>query len=104
MMMANTLKFLSDYSVNCTVVLVGVADNVNDLVGEHESIPRCLEQIPMPRMVTDESREILEKIIPRLGSMKIERDALWKIVKIWRAACRLMSTPLSALFGSGCHA
>lgn len=82
-LMANTLKYLSDYSVNCTVVLVGVADNINELIGEHESIPRCLEQIPMPRMIKDESREILEKIIPRLG-MKIERDALWKIVHLSR--------------------
>ncbi len=75
-MMANTIKMLSDYSVNCTVVLVGVAENVNDLVGEHESIPRALEQIPMPRMSTGELREILEKIVPRLG-MKMEGNALW---------------------------
>ena len=82
-MMANTIKFLSDYSVNCTVVLVGVADNVNELVGEHESIPRALEQIPMPRMSSPELKEILEKIIPRLG-MKIEPNALWKVVNLAR--------------------
>jgi len=34
-LMANTIKALSDYAVNVTVVLVGVADNVNELIGEH---------------------------------------------------------------------
>lgn len=82
-MMANTIKYLSDYSVNCTVVLVGVADNVNELVGEHESIPRALEQIPMPRMSPQELKEVLEKIVPRLG-MRIEANALWKIVNLAR--------------------
>lgn len=82
-MMANTIKYLSDYSVNCTVVLVGVAENIGELVGEHESIPRSLEQIPMPRMSPAELKEILEKITPRLG-MKIEGNALWKIVNLSR--------------------
>ena len=43
MLMANTLKALSDEGVNVTVVLVGVADNINELVGEHSSIIRCVE-------------------------------------------------------------
>jgi energy-coupling factor transporter ATP-binding protein EcfA2 len=82
-LMANTIKALSDYAVNVTVVLVGVADNVNELVGEHPSIQRCLEQVPMPRMTTGERKEILDKIIPRLG-MSIDLDALWKIVHLSR--------------------
>jgi energy-coupling factor transporter ATP-binding protein EcfA2 len=32
-LMANTIKALSDYSVNVTVILVGVADDINELVG-----------------------------------------------------------------------
>ncbi len=82
-LMANTIKYLSDYAVNCTVILVGVADNVTEIIGEHASVLRCLEQIPMPRMKTAESREIIEKIVPRLG-MKIDPDALWKIVNLAR--------------------
>jgi hypothetical protein len=82
-LMANTIKALSDYGVNVTLVLVGVADNINDLLGEHASIGRCVEQIPMPRMNITERREILGKIVPRLG-MKLHDDALWKIVHLSR--------------------
>jgi energy-coupling factor transporter ATP-binding protein EcfA2 len=82
-LMANTIKALSDYAVNVTVVLVGVADNVNELIGEHPSVQRCLEQVPMPRMNPTERKEILDKIIPRLG-MKLDGDALWKIVHLSR--------------------
>jgi energy-coupling factor transporter ATP-binding protein EcfA2 len=82
-LMANTIKSLSDYGVNCTVILVGVGDNINDLLGEHPSIGRCIEQIPMPRMNINERKEILDKIVPRLG-MKLHPDALWKIVHLSR--------------------
>jgi energy-coupling factor transporter ATP-binding protein EcfA2 len=82
-LMANTVKALSDYAVNVTVILVGVADNVNELIGEHPSVQRCIEQVPMPRMNPNERKEILDKIIPRLG-MKLDGDALWKIVHLSR--------------------
>jgi hypothetical protein len=82
-LMANTIKSLSDYGVNVTVILVGVADNINDLMGKHESLGRCVEQIPMPRMNITERREILQKIVPRLG-MKLQDDAMWKIVHLSR--------------------
>lgn len=82
-LMANVLKNLSDYAVNATVVLVGVADDIGDLLDEHASLSRCIEQILMPRMSNIEMREILNKRLPRLG-MKIEGDALWKIVTLAR--------------------
>jgi len=82
-LMANTIKHLSDYSVNATIILIGVADDVNDLIGEHPSITRCLEQIPMPRMNRAELREIIDKRVVRLG-MKMHRDAYWKIIELAR--------------------
>lgn len=82
-LMANTIKFLSDYAVNVTIIIVGVADDIGDLLEEHESISRCLEQIPMPRMSNTEMKEIISKRLPRLG-MKIEPDALWKIITLSR--------------------
>jgi Cdc6-like AAA superfamily ATPase len=82
-MMANTVKHLSDYAINATIILVGVADDVNDLIGEHPSISRCLEQIPMPRMNKDELRDIIDKRLPRLG-MKMEGDAYWKVIELSR--------------------
>ena len=82
-LMANTIKHLSDYAINATIILVGVADDVNDLIGEHPSISRCLEQIPMPRMNKDELKEIIDKRLPRLG-MKMQPDAYWKIIELSR--------------------
>ena len=82
-LMANTMKSLSDYGVNVTVVLVGVADNINELIGEHPSVARCIEQVPMPRMDNLERREVLDKILPRLN-MKLHDDAVWKIVDLSR--------------------
>lgn len=82
-MMANTIKHLSDYSVNATIILIGVADDVNDLIGEHPSVTRCLEQIPMPRMNKEELREIIDKRVPRLG-MKMHPDAYFKIIELSR--------------------
>ena len=82
-LMANTIKQLSDYSVNATIILIGVAEDVNELIGEHPSVARCLEQIPMPRMNRTELKEIIDKRLIRLG-MKIHQDAYWKIVELSR--------------------
>ncbi|HUC50547.1 MAG TPA: AAA family ATPase, partial [Xanthobacteraceae bacterium] len=80
---ANTIKNLSDASSITTVIVVGVANSVGDLIDEHESIERCLRQIQMPRMDSDEMKEIIEKRLPRLG-MKIRPDALAFIVGLSR--------------------
>jgi Cdc6-like AAA superfamily ATPase len=48
--LADTIKNLSDHSVNSTLILVGVADSVEELISEHNSIERALVQVPMPRM------------------------------------------------------
>jgi hypothetical protein len=59
--MADTIKTLSDHTVETTIVLVGVARSIGDLMGEHASIVRALVQIEMPRMSMQELGEILEK-------------------------------------------
>ncbi len=60
-LMADTIKTLSDHSVNATVVIVGVADTVDELLSEHRSIDRCLIQIQMPRMSPGELTDILDR-------------------------------------------
>lgn len=57
--LADTIKTLSDHAVKSTLVLVGVARSIGELVGEHASIVRALVQIEMPRMTQDELAEIL---------------------------------------------
>jgi len=78
---AETVKALSDEGINVTIIVVGVSDNVIDLVRGHESIIRCSEEVLMPRMDKTELREVIEKRILKLG-MKIEGNAKWKIVNL----------------------
>ncbi len=65
-LMANTIKGLADSSSRSTVIIVGVADDVASLIGEHESVRRHLAQVRMQRMSPDEQVVILDKRIPRL--------------------------------------
>jgi len=60
-LMADTVKTLSDHAVPATLVFVGVARSLGDLMGEHQSIVRNLIQIEMPRMSHKELREILDR-------------------------------------------
>lgn len=82
-LIANTIKSLSDYAVPATVILVGVAKSVADLIGGHESILRALVQIKMPRMSITELMEILDKRLPRVG-MTIKPEAKAQIVSLSR--------------------
>ncbi len=58
---ADTIKGLSDRLVPATVVLIGVADSVGELIREHRSVERALVQIQMPRMSPSELAEIATK-------------------------------------------
>ena len=80
-LIANTIKALSDAGTNVTVIIVGVADNVSNLIKEHESIQRCTEQIPMPRMNNDDLLAVLEPRLRQLG-FTISGDAKWKIINL----------------------
>lgn len=80
-LIANTIKALSDAGANVTVIIVGVADNVSQLIKEHASIQRCTEQIPMPRMAKEELRDVLVPRLKQLG-FTISGDAKWKIIHL----------------------
>jgi energy-coupling factor transporter ATP-binding protein EcfA2 len=60
-LLADTIKTLSDHSTLVTLVLVGVADSVDQLIGDHQSVSRALTQIHVPRMSVPELEEIIEK-------------------------------------------
>jgi len=65
--MADTVKSLSDNLIGATLVLVGVGESVDGLIGEHPSIDRALKQIKMPRMSLPELHQILENGANLLG-------------------------------------
>lgn len=80
-LMADTIKSLSDSGVDATICLIGVADSVSELIHSHESIERALMQIPMPRMSSSEIRQIIANGLTRLG-MAMADKALWEIVSL----------------------
>jgi len=80
-MMSDTLKFLSDRAVPATVVLIGVADDVENLIANHRSLERCLRQVRMPRMPYKELEAIVVQGLEKVG-MTIEQPALDEITHL----------------------
>lgn len=59
-LVADTIKSLSDHNVDTKLVIVGVADSLDQLIGEHESVQRAVEEVLMPRMEEAEAYEIID--------------------------------------------
>ena len=60
---ADTIKTLSDHSVPASLILVGVADTVEELIQQHQSIERALVQVRMPRMSSVMSQKYIDEVI-----------------------------------------
>lgn len=58
---ADIIKTISDSLPHITLILVGVANNVKELIGNHPSVERNLRQIRLPRMSSAELTEIIDK-------------------------------------------
>jgi Cdc6-like AAA superfamily ATPase len=82
-LMADTIKTLSDNAdtVGASLVLVGVADSVTELIGDHQSIERALVQILMPRMSKEDLTSIVTTGIERL-ELTIESLATERIASL----------------------
>jgi len=81
--MAETVKLFSDYAVPATVIFVGVADSVGQLLKEHRSLERALVQVRMPRMPDEELMEIIDNGMKELG-MTIVPSASSRITSLSR--------------------
>ena len=80
-LLADTIKTLSDNAVSVTLMLVGVADSIDELVGDHQSIERALVQVPLQRMSVKELEEIIRKGLGRLG-LEIDPEARSRIAHL----------------------
>ena len=78
--MADMLKLFSDSMPQITVLIVGIAERVEHLIGEHPSIERCTKQIELPLMNDSESKKMIEKNLT-LISLKIESNILEQIIE-----------------------
>lgn len=81
--MADTVKFLSDRNVPVTVVMIGVADDIDDLIENHRSVERCMMQVNLPRMSRDEIEDVVQRGLNAHG-MEITEGALHEISRLSR--------------------
>jgi len=75
------IKALSDLVIDCTIVLVGVSETIQNLVADHASIIRAVAQIGLKRMKPDELRMVLEKA-ERALKIQFTQDASNLIVHV----------------------
>lgn len=75
---ADTIKTLSDHAVGATVIMVGVADSVDEIIAGHQSINRALREVRMPRMHVNEIQKIITTGLEKLG-MRVDVPALERI-------------------------
>lgn len=52
--LSDLIKTISDFGLRTTILLVGVADSLTDLIQNHPSIERNIEQVPLPQMSSAE--------------------------------------------------
>jgi len=64
-LMADTIKLFSDADVKSTLMLVGVAESIGELLAEHQSISRNIAQIKVEPMTTNELAEIVRRGLER---------------------------------------
>lgn len=79
--MAELIKHFSDARSKTKIVLVGVAETLNELIGEHESLSRSLAQIGLGRMDEPELRDIIHRGAKRTGA-SFDRVVATKIVRL----------------------
>lgn len=66
-LMADTIKLFSDTNVQGTIILVGVAASISELISEHQSIARNIAQIKVEPMSNAELAEIIQKGYSKSG-------------------------------------
>lgn len=60
-LMADTIKLFADTGIDATIILVGVAESISELLEEHQSISRNVAQIPVTPMTPTELADIIRK-------------------------------------------
>jgi len=70
-LMADTIKLFADLDVAATIVIVGVADSISELIVEHQSISRNTAQVPVDPMNVDELRAALQVLHARISTLLV---------------------------------
>jgi len=78
--MADTIKALSDNLPNISILIIGIAENIIHLIGNHPSIERCIKQIHIPLMSHEESEEFIRNSLDII-KLEIEQQVLDNIIE-----------------------
>lgn len=78
---AETLKHFSDARTAMKILIVGVADTVSQLIGQHSSLTRCLGAIELKPMVEAELLDLLQRSEKRLDVI-FRHNIKQKIVRL----------------------
>ncbi len=81
MMMSDMLKSFSDNLPQVTLLIVGIGQSVDELLGDHPSLERCIKQVFMPLMSKEETAELIANSLEMLD-LEIEEPVLNKIIEI----------------------
>jgi len=76
---AHSIKYFSDNVTYVTIILVGIADDITELITKHLSLERCLVNIPIPKMSIEELSKIVDHGFGKLG-LRIENEVRQKII------------------------
>ena len=74
-LMADTIKLFSDTNVNATIIIVGVAESINELFVEHQSIARNIAQVIVEPMDNAELAEIIQAFLMSFLEQTITRHS-----------------------------
>ena len=76
--LADTIKLLSDRAAPILFIVVGVSENLEELLGRHPSIQRNIVGVPLPLLKDTEIRTLLERGAQDAGLVfpPIARDAI----------------------------
>jgi Cdc6-like AAA superfamily ATPase len=83
LLMTDTIKSFSDHAIHAKLVLVGIAENAEELLEHHGSISRALKQIKMPRLDLQDLEQVVSVRYKRCG-LKIDDEALFQIAFLSR--------------------
>src|ERR1700722_8963795 len=78
---AHLLKTLHDAAINVTILLVGVAENVDELIENHQSLRRVLCSVKLKRMGKSDLQNIITQRL-RATPLEITEDALCAIISL----------------------
>jgi energy-coupling factor transporter ATP-binding protein EcfA2 len=79
--MADMLKLLSDNLPQITVIIAGMAQNIEKLIGDNQSLERCIRQVELPLMSDDETRELIVENMHIFG-LNIKQDVLTRMIDL----------------------